>query len=320
MSTTCTLNIQDSYGNPLPPRTLVSVLNATDPPGTTPIAMAYLGITSTATAALTLGGIYRVQYAGAAAPPLATFFVAAASVTIIPDRYVSPWANISGYAQQLGWVIPLGRTKQSELLPGGQFRVYLEVIGAMLAAMDKLDRTVSAGERLASSTAGQITSWVADFLGPVLPPFPNETDAAYIARIYAWLQQAFTTIPAIQAAVTSYFARFPDNSSSTLVFDRMTDPLRAAYYGLTTGQIAIAIYYGGVDWIDAWFIGQSFLGQNTRVQGPGVFVKSSTAPYDLLQQNVNQIKAGGAVPVYVTASGDPTNFGQWGEAWGLPWA
>lgn len=321
---TCVLTFQDPYGNPLPPRTQVFLHNATDAPGTAPLDGGFIGVGSSwTTTALTIGDTYRVEYAGAAAPSIQTFFEAEAAVTITPDQYISPWANLAGYAggpdYGLGDWMPKDRMAHSALLPGGQFRVMLETAASALAQLDLFNRQVSAGERLLSSTANQITSWVADFLGSVLPPNPGETDAHYITRIEDWIQQAFTTIDSIQGVVTAFFEDQPDPSTSQLVFDVVTDPIRSAYYGIVKGYVAIALYYANGDWQDQWYLGQSFLGQNTRVSGTGNYTKSQTAPYPLLQQQVQAVKAGGIIPIYIVTSGDPVDLGEWGAPWGTPW-
>lgn len=301
-----TIILQDAFANPLPSRTKINVLNAADPPGTAPFASQYAGVDSTIATPLVAGAPYRIEYAGFAAPPLPTFFVGDSTVTVIPDLYVSPFANLPGYAQQKGWLIPEGRTSQAALLPGGGVRVLLETWASVFSQVDLFVRTMGAGERLVSSTAGQITSWVADFLGTVLPPFPGETDAAYIARIETWIQQAFTTLPAIQSVVDAFFEEFVSPVSSTLVFDRQSDPTRSAFYGITPGQIAIVLY-AEIGSIGSWYLGQQFfLGQTTFLEGKTTdagFTSSQTSPYPLLQSQVNAIKAAGITPVYVSSLG-----------------
>jgi hypothetical protein len=302
----CVLTIQDAFGNPLPPRTLASILNASDLPGTAPLTQGYLGLGSTITASnLTIGNAYRVEYDGAAAPIIPTFFVAEPTVLVVPDYYVSPFATTDGYGQIAGWNIPLGRTSRAALLPGGGFRVILESVAAVFGQMDTFARTVSAGQRLVSCTQGQIATWVTDFLGDILPSFPGESDAAYIARIEAWLQQAFTTIPALQAVVNGFLKANPEPIINGLVFDRQSDPARAAYYGLTAGQFAIVLY-AAVGNVDGWFLGQRFIGQDTFVAGTTTnagFTLSLTSPFPLLQEQIEAVKAAGSVPVYISSTG-----------------
>lgn len=133
----------------------------------------------------------------------------------------------------------------------------------------------------------------------------GETNSAYIARIIAWNELPFGTLAAINVVVQQYFQLHPDDSSSVDVFDRQSDPVRSARYGLTPGQVAIIGYYPEPEVTQGWFMGQSFVGQTTIFTDPLAFSTSYSAPYAALAVQVNRVKAGGAVPVYIVSRGEP---------------
>lgn len=302
------VNFVDIYGNPLPPSLRVDFfLLPSGPDSSNIVASDYLGVGSSAEVTLIVGQAYRIEYTGFGAPPLPSFFTpsSTSAATIVPDRYISPWANRDGYAQFMaGELWPLNRSSLAARTHGGGVYLLFQTFAAVLAQLDLFGRTNAAGERLVSSVDGQVDSWAKDFLGTTFLRLPQETNAAYIARIIAWLTLPFGTIPAIKTVVTSWFALNPDDSASVDVFDRQTDPTRSARYGLTPGQFAVIGYYP-MNPMDGWFIGQSFIGQDTWITDPYHFTSSSSPPYSGLGEQVNRVKAAGAVPVYITSRGEP---------------
>ncbi len=296
----CTLTFADVFGSPLPPTVQVTITPVIDP--IIPPVAGFIGVASALTVNLYPGYRYRAQYFGAFAPPLPTTFIAASAVTLVPARYVSPWANAAGYAGSdvgLGFFWPLGRSSSASLQPGGGVRVLFESFAALLAQLDLFHRTTAAGLRLDSCVGAQIDSWIADFLGTTFPRLPGETDAAYIARAKAWFQTPFGTLAAVATAVAGYFAQFPDGSTRVDVFNRRTDRARSDFYGLLPGQLAIAATYAPTNMLPAWYIGQSYIGQNTYVSRLDNATSSQTPLYAELGRRVNAVKSGVSTPVYI---------------------
>jgi hypothetical protein len=302
----CVLTFQDVYGDPLPARTRVDIFDALDAPTEIPIASGFLGVGSMLTANLSPGTMYRVQYSGKKTPRIATLFIAAQAVTIVPDAYVSPWANVAGYALQQGVLFPANRAQTSELQPGGGLYVYFETLAAMLSQIDIFHRTVDAGLRLGSSAGVQINSWVADFIGD-FPPLPGESEVAYKVRIAAWLQLPFGTLLAVAQVVEQFFTLNPDGSTYRVVFDKMSDPTRFAAYGLTSGQFGVLSNFE-TSAIANWWLGQGFLGQNSFVvgsTGSALFTASQTPTYADLDAKIKDVKMDGSVPVYISVVNEP---------------
>ncbi len=296
----------DVNGNPLPANMRVDFYPATnDPSPGNIVASAYIGVASQVIVALHALATYRVQYVGEGAPTVPSVFTLAdvSGTTIIPGGYVSPWADLDGYADlQAHEIWQLGRVSNVASSPGGGTRVLMETFAATLAQLDIFGRTNAAGERLLSSSAAQVDSWVADFLGTTFPRMnAAEPDGDYVTRVIAWLGQPFTTLAAIQNVVAGYFAQFPDASTSFAVFDRQSDPAQSAYFGLTPGQIAIAEYYANTSGAARFFVNQSFLGQDTYLDDQRHFTTSLVPIYPELDRRIRRVKAGGAVPVYIVA-------------------
>lgn len=309
------ITFQDVNGNPLPSTVRADFFPVTSPPlRSNLIVSAYLGTSSVANVGLPIGKTYRVQYVGASAtvPPYPSVFSvpSLSGATVIPSGYISPWANLAGYADlQTFEMWPLGRYARSDVSAGGgKTRVIAEAFAATLAQLDFFSRANAASERLVSSVGPQIDSWANDFFGTTFPRLVDETDAAYIARQEAWLQQPFMTLPAIRTQVQQFYALYPDGSTSVDVFDRQSDPHRSAYYGLLPGQVAIIAYYARTTISSAWFIGQSFLGQGTFLVDQYAHHSTLISPYPLLASNIGRVKAGGAVPVYITSFGEPPGY------------
>jgi len=302
----------DVNGNPLPANTRVDFFAvASAPTSANVLASAYVGVTSQVFVGLTLAAIYRAQYVGEGAPVAPSVFTLASAngLTITPTSYVSPWANLKGYADlQASEIWPLGRVSNPAASLGGGARVLMETYSSTFAQLDIFGRTNAAGERLYSSSDPQIDSWVADFLGTTFPRLPQETGSAYITRVIAWLGQAFTTEASIRAAVAGYFAAFPDSSIRVDLFDRQTDPRRASYYGLLPGQFAIAEYYQAGALLPAFYTGQSFLGQDSFLEDPLAYTISQTPIYPELDRRIRRVKADGTVPVYIVTRGEASSL------------
>ena len=301
--TACTLTFQDFLGNPLPPRVLVTIFNAGDPPTAIPMGSAYLGLSSNAVVNLQVGNVYRVQYSGDKSPSLASTFIAAANVSITPDFYASPWANQNGYTNEQASLIPTGRVASTELQPGGGLYVMLQTFASVMAQLDVFHRLTDASLRFDSSELAENDTWAADFLGGTLPALSGESDEAYNERVDNWLQQPFTTITSVAEAVLQYFTANPDGSTYQTVFSWQTDPQRAAYYGLQSGQIAILENFVFPSTGLNWWIGQSFVGQNTFLTSSWT---SSFSSYPGLVSIVDRVKALGIVPVFITAVNEPS--------------
>lgn len=82
--------------------------------------------------------------------------------------------------------------------------------------------------RLQTSSGGWVDLWASDFLGTNLPRKPNETDAAYIARIQIAVFQQKATRPAMINGLTQLTGRTP------IVFEP-TRPLDTGCLGKNTG-------------------------------------------------------------------------------------
>lgn len=301
--TPCTLTFADTFGDPLPPLLRVDIGPPLGQGHVSPLSV-YVGAGSSAVVPLYVGFNYTAQFFGHLAPPVPVNFVAASAVTLVPDRYVSPWQTREGYAGTdvgLGFFFPLGRAAAAELAPGGSLRPLFDPIAAVFAKLDAFHRSVVAGQRLDTSIDAQIDSWVLDFLGPDFKRVADETNAAYIARVKAWIQTPFGTLPAVAAAVASYFADFPDGSTGVRVFNRRTDPDAAAFYGLQPGQLAVLMRYLRASAPPAFYIGQAHLGQTTFLTRGEQFSSSFAAPYAELGRRVDAVKSGVSTPVYITS-------------------
>jgi len=83
-------------------------------------------------------------------------------------------------------------------------------------------------------------------------------------------------------------------------FDLQSNPTLAATVGLTTSQFCILLTYGGLV-KEGWFLGQSYLGQNTYIINPSIQVISP--PTDELDAVVEAAKAYGFQQVYADDRG-----------------
>lgn len=307
--TLISIAFQDIHGNPIPPTVRADVYRLQDSPQSPVVTSAYLGVDSQITVPLTVGKAYRIQYVDRAAPDFPSFIVPVddSLLTVVPDGYQSPWANTAGYAQIVAENFHLDRVAHSELRPGGGVYVLLRTMAKLMSTLDGFGRANAAGERFPTGNATQVDSYAQDFLGDTFPRLPGEINADFVARVEAWFQTPFGTLPAIALAVKSYFDSYSANESGYDVFDRQTDPGRSAKYGLTAGQVAIIVYHAYTT-SSAWVLGRSTLGHNTTLSDRNAFSLSRIAPDPILGARIARVKAAGVVPVYITASGEPGNF------------
>jgi hypothetical protein len=264
------------------------------------------------------------------------------STTIVPCmQYRSPSMTETNWAQlQTKTLWPKGNTvwwgDQYREPGGGVAWATAYGIASVMRWLDCNAQNQLQAARLQSSQDSDVDTWAADFLGPVGVRYLAETDPWYKARIYALLSKPNTTVAAIQAIASLFYAWLAtqlglgqsggqaldvlggldvqgglDITSITpsqgivptvYVWDRQTRPDLANQYNVNPnnndGSVVIQV---GLAYTVAWQLDNSFLDVNTFLINPNEFTLSDTAPDPRLGMLVNFKKAGGAWPRYLSA-------------------
>ncbi len=201
------------------------------------------------------------------------------------------------------WFSTAAQTSTGNSNTNGVLLAVTQGLGNGFAAVYTQLQYALAQTRLATATDTSLDAASLEMFNGVLPR-GTQSDAAFSTAIRQQVIAPLGTLAAVTSAVNAYFAANPDGSTSVLVFDRQSDPVRSGKYGLKPGQIAIVEYYGNSANLPAWYQGQSFIGQSTYVAAPYAYTSSLTPTYPNLGARVNAAKAAGAVPVYIVSSGD----------------
>jgi hypothetical protein len=137
----------------------------------------------------------------------------------------------------------------------------------------------------------------------------GESDAASTLRLRQRLIATTGTHDAVLAAVQSYYTDFPAPIASYDVFDRQTDPVRSARYGLRDAQFAVITYRPYTARL-GWYLAQGgYLGQTTFLSDPYGFNASFIASDPELARRVEDVKDQGYRPVYIESRGEPAGAG-----------
>jgi hypothetical protein len=286
-----------------------------------PVGAAYTGVGGVVVLpdnTLIDGLTYTVSFRGNLGPQTSipfTYSVSSPNVTIL--EYVVPefaldadgWQSAAVAIGPLPtWFLGSASPVASSMLKG---------YAAVEVSLGSETKTVLAALRPQTSVGDDLVSLAADFFGAYLPKRQGESDSAYYGRFLANFKQR-STLPDVKAAVLDFFANDQaDNSASHDVFDYMSDPARAAYYQLDgdAAEFAIISYFPNSAPNHAWFIGQSFIGQNTVLRDPWAYTKSTIAPFPLLGQRIEQHRAKGTRPVYISSPGEPADISHYDEAY-----
>jgi hypothetical protein len=312
-TTQTTITFFDETGtNPFPPGVKVTIVNTS----AALIAVAYTTVGGVITVALQTGTTYAASFVGTqAVSAQPVIFVSSPTTNITVPNYRSPALSATGYAQTQMEVLPNEDFPASALTVGGIAYTIGYGFGSGAFQTDYETQQTLAANRLQSCQNNMVDSWATDFIGYGVFPRWSDTDAAYIARIMQWLQLPCETLSAIAYVVQVFFKYFPDTSTVVDVFDTVSDPARAGYYGIVPGQVAIIAYYPLEGQFDGWYLGQSFLGQNTFFADPYGFSEGDMSIYPELQALVNAVKPVGVEPVYIASRGEFPNFSGWGALW-----
>gem|GEM_PF-6332877 len=206
------------------------------------------------------------------------------------------------WAGSAAFTPPSGENTQDA---GFLYSLLYSVASAGLAFLMTLFAYVRLQTRLATTTDQYADLASIDFFKGRLPRNRGEQDPSFTTRIREAIVAPTGTMAAVKAAVLAYFNANPEPQYVFIdVFDLQSDPIRAAYYGLTDAQFAIVAYYEP-DNSSSWFLGQSFLDQNTFLAVTGAFTKSETPPYPALGVAVGNVKDWCYRPIYIVSAGDP---------------
>jgi hypothetical protein len=263
--------------------------------------------------------------------------VANAVTQVTVPGYCSPVLSTAGYAQTQAALWPTNWFEPEASSPGGNVYALAVLLGAIFAQADQFGEIIHGAIRLQSSTGLQIDSWVRDFFGGNLPRLQGESDASYIARVFVMFQLPLTTIPCIQAVVTSFYAALsgtlgygfgqgqaldlvggldvtggldvsgsftPEGSLPYIfVWDRQSQPGLANTWNINPGNDdgSVVIQVGLAN-STGWNLDNANLDNNTFLIDPNQYTLSNSAPDARLGALVNFVKAGGAWPRYLTAN------------------
>ncbi len=241
----------------------------------------------------------------------------ATNIPDAPDSASIPTQEIS-FAQYVLDLLPHPWTSDVAKVAGGVLYSLARALGISISLMNQLIAYVQPQTRIATATDTNLELIATDFLQ--LPSglfnrlqvfeggqFEPESDAAYSARIRAEIIAAENTLAAVQRVVTEYFTSYPDGSTGVNVFDYMSNPTLFTSLGVPRGQaiFVIEIEYPSANGESGLFyLGQDdFVGQTTYVTG-GQGLPTPFAPYTLLQQAVDSVRAAGSKVYWLRSYAD----------------
>ncbi len=297
----------DAQGNPLPPECRVAIYpQQADASAASLVASGSLAAASSFTFSGFAGATYRAQFSGNRAPVGVVLFVAPSStapLTVTLTDYISPSLASDGFTQALAQDMVRGFLDQAAHTSGISHAMFIAPVAAALAAVEAQLRAIVAGARLESARGYFLTTWIADFFGSSLPQLVGEPDLAYIAHAEAAFQATYARLDDLNAIVQGYYKNVTDGAIAHAVFDKRSDPKRAAFYGLLDGDVAIVAYYPPAV-VDGWFLGRGALGVRTFLLDPNSFVLSTVAPFPDLGGQLTASTAEGIRLVYIQSHGE----------------